>query len=312
MPLNALRSFEAMARTGRATLAGDELYVTHSAVSRQVKALEATLGVRLFAGPKHRLALTETGRRLLPVLTEAFDNIAAATLRAPAGDRQLYLAVNASVSVKWLIPRLERFAKVAPDIEIHLIELDPNAYTHRDAHATLRLAREDISTSLPEHRLVPNYLGPVLAPRLARKIRRLDPAALSDLPRLVADTRPDAWSEWASLEGIDIPARPERRFAHLHFAQDAALSGLGCAVLPWPLVADDIVAGRLVAPFGLRAASGGLTLIALPPFRSPALTRFKTWLEREAQRMPSVRPYLSAERPASARPKGKRARWLRG
>jgi len=292
VPLNALRSFEAMARTGRATLAGDELHVTHSAISRQVKSLEVTLGVRLFGGPKHRLELTETGRRLLPVLTEAFDNIAAAALSARGGDRRLYLAVNASVAVKWLIPRLDRFARIEPGIEIHLMELDPHAYTHRDAHATLRLAREGASPGLAAHRLVPNYLGPVVAPRLAKKRHRLEPSAVFDLPRLVADTSPDAWNEWAALKGVDVPARPERRFAHLHFAQDAALSGLGCAVLPWPLVACDVNAGRLVAPFGFRRADGGLALIALPPFRSPALTRFKSWLEREARRMPSVRPYL--------------------
>ena len=71
--LNALRAFEAMARTGRATLAAQELHVTHSAVSRQVKALEAHLGVQLFSGPKHRLELTEAGRRLAPALTAAFD-----------------------------------------------------------------------------------------------------------------------------------------------------------------------------------------------------------------------------------------------
>src|SRR5690242_17268994 len=73
--LNALRAFEAVARTGRVTLAAEELHVTHSAVSRQVKALERSLGVRLFSGPKNRLELTAAGRELLPQLTEAFDQI---------------------------------------------------------------------------------------------------------------------------------------------------------------------------------------------------------------------------------------------
>src|SRR4051812_47003440 len=76
--LNALRAFEAMARNRRVTLAAEELHVTHSAVSRQVKALEQSLGVRLFSGPKHRLELTAAGRELLPALTQAFDQIAAA------------------------------------------------------------------------------------------------------------------------------------------------------------------------------------------------------------------------------------------
>src|SRR5579859_7177849 len=97
--LNALRAFEAMARTGRATLAAEELNVTHSAVSRQVKALEARLGVRLFQGPKHRLILTAAGQSLLAPLTGAFDQIAAAVRGLRNDGEDLYLAVNASVSV---------------------------------------------------------------------------------------------------------------------------------------------------------------------------------------------------------------------
>lgn len=76
--LNGLRAFEAMGRTGSATRAAAELHVTHSAVSRQVKALEAALGVRLFEGPKHRLRLTEAGQTLLAGLTSGFDTLAAA------------------------------------------------------------------------------------------------------------------------------------------------------------------------------------------------------------------------------------------
>ncbi|HEX3363519.1 LysR family transcriptional regulator, partial [Phenylobacterium sp.] len=96
--LNALRAFEAMARTGRATLAAEELNVTHSAVSRQVKALEASLGVRLFQGPKHRLALTPAGQALLPALSHAFDEIASAVRRLKSDGEDLHLAVNASVA----------------------------------------------------------------------------------------------------------------------------------------------------------------------------------------------------------------------
>src|SRR3954462_15593788 len=121
--LNALRAFEAMARTGRVTLAAEELHVTHSAVSRQVKALERTLGVQLFAGPKNRLELTAAGRELLPPLSEAFDQIAAAVRRTRTGAEDLHVAVNASLSVKWLIPRLPRFQAAHPEIRLNLSEL---------------------------------------------------------------------------------------------------------------------------------------------------------------------------------------------
>src|ERR1700749_3337971 len=114
--LNALRAFEAMARTGRATLADEELSVTHSAVSRQVKALEAALGVRLFQGPKHRLELTAAGRQLAPALGRAFDEIAAAVRNVRSEGEDLHVAVNASVSAKWLIPSLPDFARRHPPI----------------------------------------------------------------------------------------------------------------------------------------------------------------------------------------------------
>src|SRR4051794_29472680 len=136
--LNALRAFEAMARTGRATLAAEELNVTHSAVSRQVKALEAALGVRLFQGPKHRLTLTTAGQELLPALTGAFDEIAAAVRRLKSDGEDLHLAVNASLAVKWLIPRMADFSGRHPEIRLHLEELPSQAMTHRGAQALVR------------------------------------------------------------------------------------------------------------------------------------------------------------------------------
>src|ERR1700744_482902 len=138
--LKALRAFEAMARTGRATLAAEELPVTPSAVSRQVKALEAALGVRLFQGPKHRLTLTPAGRELLPALSHAFDEIAAAVRRLKSDGEDLHLAVNASLSVKWLIPRLGDFAAKHPEIRLHLEELPSQATSHRGADAVVRIA----------------------------------------------------------------------------------------------------------------------------------------------------------------------------
>jgi len=129
--LNALRAFEAMARTGRATLAAEELGVTHSAVSRQVKSLEANMGVRLFHGPKHRLSLTPAGQALLPALSHAFDEIATAVRRLKSDGEDLHVAVNASISVKWLIPRLGDFTAKHPEIQLHLEELPSQATSHR-------------------------------------------------------------------------------------------------------------------------------------------------------------------------------------
>src|SRR5690606_34406123 len=194
--LNALRAFEAMARTGSATLAGAELNVTHSAVSRQVKALEAQMGVRLFEGPRHALALTRAGRDLLPGLTAAFDGLAAAVARARSEGQDLHVAVNASLSVKWLIPRLAGFGRLHPEIRVHLVELAPHAVSHRGADVVLRLLDPERIAALKAEVVIPNAVGPVIAPSLAGDDPR---AAALSAPRLTARTHPTGWKDWSAL-----------------------------------------------------------------------------------------------------------------
>ncbi len=280
--LNALRAFEAMARTGRATLAAEELHVTHSAVSRQVKALEQALGVRLFAGPKHRLELTAAGRDLLPALTEAFDMIAAAVRRTRVGGEDLHVAVNASISVKWLIPRLAAFQAAHPDIRLHLSELASHATSHRGAQAVLRIVPTSRLSDPLCTPIIRNALGVVMSPDLAERCAD----NLLGAPRLAAITHPDAWSIFAELAGIELPPANERPFAHVHFAMDATLAGLGAAVVSWPLCLSEVAAGRLVAPLGFRRSESALALLAAPGAESRALDRFRDWLVAEGAATP--------------------------
>ena len=280
--LNALRAFEAMARTGRATLAADELRVTHSAVSRQVKALEATLGVRLFAGPKHRLTLTPAGQELLPALTRAFDEIAGAVRNLRSDGEDLHLAVNASLSVKWLIPRLGDFAARHPEIHLHLEELAPQATSHRGAQAVVRITPAARLADPLVTAFAPNHTGPVMTPALAQRFAA-DPLAA---PRLTAQSHLQGWAIWAAIAGVELKPAPEQPFAHIHFALDAAVAGLGVAIMSWPLVAEDIAHGRLVAPFGFRRVESAFALIAAPGGESRALAAFRKWVVDQGSRTP--------------------------
>lgn len=280
--LNALRAFEAMARTGRATLAAEELHVTHSAVSRQVKALEDILGTKLFAGPKHRLELTEAGRELLPALTGAFDQIASAVRRVRTSGEDLHVAVNASVSVKWLIPRLSGFAQAHPNVRLQLAELPSHATSYRGAHAVVRIVPTSRLAEPGATGFIQNHLGPVMSPELAK---RWADAPLRG-PRLAAQTHPQGWPIWAALAGEELPPAPEQPFAHLHFALDAAIAGLGVAVMSWPLVADYVRNGRLVAPYGFRKAESAFALLAAPGAGGRALEQFKAWLVAEGTKTP--------------------------
>lgn len=272
-----------MARLGRAVAAADELHVTHSAVSRQVKSLEASLGVKLFTGPKHRLELTAAGRELAPALTRAFDEIAAAVVNVRTEGDDLRLAVNASLSVKWLIPRLPDFQARWPQIRLHIEELAPHAVAHRGAQAVVRIVQSSRLADPGATAFMANHTGPVMTPALAARFEG-DPLTA---PRLIAQTHPLGWAIWAELAGAELPPAPERPFAHLHFALDAALAGLGAAVLPWPLVADEVLSGRLIAPFGFRKAESAFALLAAPGADSRALRTFRDWLVAEGGKTPN-------------------------
>lgn len=280
--LNALRAFEAMARTGRVTLAAEELSVTHSAVSRQVKTLEAALGVRLFTGPKNRLELTAAGRELLPALTEAFDQIAGAVRRVRVGGEDLHIAVNASLSVKWLIPRLASFQAAHPDVRLHFSELSAHATSHRGAQAVVRIV--PLSRLSDPHctPFIRNALGAVMSPEMAARCGN-DPLKA---PRLAAATHPEAWPIFAEHAGIELPPANERPFPHVHFAMDAALAGLGAAVVSWPLCVNEVLSGQLVAPLGFLRSGSAFALLTAPGAESRALDRFKAWLVAEGARTP--------------------------
>lgn len=280
--LNALRAFEAMARTGRVTLAAEELHVTHSAVSRQVKALERALGVRLFSGPKNRLELTPAGRELLPALTEAFDQIATAVRRTRAGGEDLHIAVNASLSVKWLIPRLAGFQAAHPDIRLHLSELAAHATAHRGAQAVVRIVPTSRLADPNCTAFIRNALGAVMSPGMAEHCGN-DPLRA---PRLAAATHPEAWPIFAEHAGIELPPANERPFAHVHFAMDAALAGLGAAVVSWPLCVDEVRSGRLVAPLGFLRSGSAFAILIAPGAESRALDRFRDWLVAEGAKTP--------------------------
>lgn len=281
--LNALRAFEAMARTGSATQAGAELNVTHSAVSRQVKALEAQLAVRLFEGPRHALSLTPAGRALLPGLTAAFDGIAASVAQARGEGQDLHVAVNASLAVKWLIPRLADFARLHPEVRVHLVELAPHAISRRGADLVVRLLDAGRIEALGGERIIANAIGPVIAPSLAGEDAR---AAALNAPRLEARTHMTGWKDWSALGGRRSTAASDRPVAHLHFALDAALSGWGAAVLPWALAAEAVQDGRLLAPFGFAPEGGAVAAIPGAGEASRAQRAFVRWLVDQGRAMP--------------------------
>lgn len=285
--LNALRAFEAAGRHGRMTAAAGELNVTHSAVSRQVQHLEELLGVQLFEGPKNDLRLTEAGRLLLPGLTAAFDQIEAAVrLVADTEGGSLDVSCLGTLTMRWLIPRLYRFRAEHPGIEVRLSASDSPVDFARDGFdVAIRVGREPWPENGDVHHLFAEQFGPVLAPRLARQS-----ADFSGITLLHTRTRPHAWRDWCERSGLELNISSGTEYEHFYFMLEAATAGLGVCVAPWPLVADDIRAGRLIAPLGFISSGQDYVALTRRSRKHPKSALFCDWLQSEARQFDGSPP----------------------
>lgn len=288
-PLAALRAFEAAARLGSLTAAAGELFVTHGAISRHIRALEDWAGMALFERTGKRLKLTEAGRRYRDEVGQAFDTIAAATRRLKAsagGTRQLRINALPTFAMRWLLPRLARFQQAEPHVELRLITADEEV--SRLAHGSYDVAirRE---ASLPPGVVGASFLEereiPVAAPDLLSRLSVSTPTDLARHTLLHADTRPGAWSRWLAAAGAaDLEMKAARQdFDHFYLALQAAVDGLGVALGPLPIVADDIRAGRLAAALAEPEVPSRPYCWIVPEAQAadPLIASFCAWLEKE-------------------------------
>ena len=288
LPLTALRAFEAFARLGKMSLAADELCVTHGAVSRQVRGLEAICGVKLTQGPRNALKLTDAGERLARSLGRTFDELEQSfrEVRA-AADRELHVSCVGTLAMKWLIPRLSGFHARHPELSIRVTEAyGPVDFTREPFDAAIRLAETVPGDGLTAIPFLDNFHGPVVSPALLGEKQGL--AAIAALPRLHTRTHRHAWDEWAEHAGVSIPEADENReYEHIFYTLEAAVGGLGVGLSPWIYVANDIAAGRLVAPCGFAPTPirFHLVLPGEPPKRG--LKAFREWLIEEAATAPA-------------------------
>jgi LysR family glycine cleavage system transcriptional activator len=279
--LSALAAFEAFARHGRMTRAADELCVTHGAVSRQIKALETQLGVRLITGHRTALTLTPAGLTLAQGLTAGFTTIRAALppgANAKQG-RPVRLSCNGTFAMRWLIPRLQTFLADHKDVQVEISESHaPVDFTTGDYDAAIRLTLAGAAAGQIVTDIMPHHFGPVAAPGAGPVLT---------LPRLHSRTHPPAWAEWAESAGAELPeVGVEREFDHIFYMLEAAASGLGAAIGSWPLVFRDIEQGRMVAPHGFVPGQGRIAFFAPRRDVHPGLEPLKNWLLTEAAAMP--------------------------
>lgn len=264
--LSALNAFEAASRLESISLAARELHVTHSAVSRQIRVLEEQLGHALFSKEGRGVKLTEAGMRLRDASHEAFGRLRQACneIRQQRQDAPFVLACPGSLLARWFIPRLDQLNRDLPDLRLQLSasegELDP----HRTGiDATLSYAEPPWATDMQVFELAIERIGPVVSPHYGHfgQLLSAEPTALLNERLLHTESRPQAWPQWAQAQGIDADdLRLGQGFAHLYYLLEAASAGLGVAIAPQQIVADDLATGRLVAPWGFIETQARLVL----------------------------------------------------
>ena len=279
-PLKPLPAFEIAAEQASFSAAADELNLTHGAVSRQIKALETHLGLPLFRRRNRRIELTEAGTALLPGVRQALHLIETATAQIATSPREGALVVScvATFMMRWLIPRLYEFNARHRRIEVRLSASHlPVDFARDGIDVAIRLGKPPWPRNVSATPFLADRVGPVCAPGLLDGRGKL--ADLRRCTLLSADTRPDAWTDWARSRRSDLDHRRARPFEHMYFMLEAAASGLGVGIASHALVEEDLRSGRLVAPLGFAPSGRSYCVLhARAQADNPKIAAFRQWI----------------------------------
>jgi len=288
LPLTALRSFEAAGRHLSFSRAAEELFVSQAAISRQIRELEAFLHQPLFFRHHRSVELTDAGRRLLDQLVKSFDDIdrLLSNLVVTPAQSLVCVSVEPSLAASWLLPRLNRFRELRPDIDVSL-EVDIRLIEFRSDQAELALRFSAHNKSWPrseaEH-LAPVIDSPVLSPALLASGPALrNPADLRRYTLLHEENR-QGWARWFEAAGVVGDALPERGpiLADTSLSKQAAMLGHGVALGDLMLVREELASGALIKPFDTNVICGAYWLVArnLGALSEPAAA-FADWIRDE-------------------------------
>lgn len=287
-PLNALRAFEAAARTGSFKDAALELHVSQSAVSHQIKHLEQVLKIALFDRGTRAVMLTEAGRTYLPFLQQAFDSISDGTRLLTRVTREDILTVRmySTFAVRWLISRLHRFQAMQPKLQVRLMtsQLDP-VFPDPDIDLAVMIGKP-LPGRVHYQYLFSPTMFPVCSPKLIAGRNRIKrPQDLSSFTILQVYPSAGDWAAWlkaTGAKGIDPDAG--LRFDSYDHALRMAARGMGVALAMQPYVSEDLAAGLLTAPLPRHTvpAPGDWYLVYMAEHRKwRKITAFQTWLLEE-------------------------------
>ncbi|WP_431275071.1 LysR substrate-binding domain-containing protein [Variovorax ureilyticus] len=295
-PLNPLKVFDAVARTGNLTTAGSELGVSQSAVSRQIAVLEEYLGVQLFARERVGVKLTEVGEVYASRIGPAFKEIADATrlITQKYSNNIIHLRTYTTLTARWLIPRLPRFNAQYPDIQVTI--------SNSTASPDFGVEQCDLAIVFGDGNwpgadatlLLEDVIEPVCSPSF---LDSFDDGShlLEDIARrrlLVSKYRNNDWPIWLAHAGLGkvFGAAEKMTFSSSLLTWQAAMDGLGIAMGQQIMTETDIRAGRLIRPFSRPLRTGRGHYLVTPSLQrySGKIESFKDWLLHEAQQSQTI------------------------
>ena len=288
-PLNALRSFEAAARHGSFNQAAEELFVTPSAISHQIKSLEEFLDIKLFQRNKRRVDLTAAGEKYLPSIQNALDEIDSATRRLVANPNSgaITLSVAPAFLTRWLMPRLMHFQEQYPDVELRLsASMGSVDFGHTDIDMAVQFGTGNWR-GVDADFLLGMSVVPVCSPRLLNgrhPLKAVDDLRFQTL--IQVSTRLDEWRAWLRSAGIDeVGFGKELRFSSTSLATGAAVEGLGIALADRHLVSKELRSGALVVPFDIALDTDSAFYLVKPENRplNASMVIFRDWILKEIQ-----------------------------
>lgn len=295
MNLNSLKIVESAARHQNFTRAGEEQFITASAVSQRVKGLEDQLRFKIFQRRKNAVSLTPEGEEFVRKVREALDRIVAAGMevRRREHEHMLKVSVLPTFAMRWLMPRLSSFQDEHPHTHLHMsTSYDETDFRKGDLDLEIRYG-DGRFPGLYSEPLIREDLTPVCSVALFRRIlgnrplNDMHPSELSRFTLLHSDTCTGNWESW--LEHVGAPevldAAPAMSFDSCLLSFQAANAGLGFAVANRAYIQQDLDDGRLVAPFQVEHPSrmGWHFVCPKGNLGSPKLEAFRQWLLREAQ-----------------------------
>lgn len=289
VPLNALRVFEAVARLGSFTKAGEELGMTQTAVSYQVKLLEENIGEPLFLRRPRQISLTDTGERVLPKVSDAFVLLNEAMAEA-RGEIESTLLINtiATFASHWLARRLGAFQLRHPSIAVRLSASDTLIdFTREPVDVAIRSGAGNWR-GLMSDKLIQADFSPMLSPKLAESVGGIHkPEDLMKLP-IISPTDP-WWRIWFTASGLSdlgLESRPRSQYGAQSFEASAAMAGQGVAILTPAFYGDEIAQGRLYQPFEMTCRDHRSYWLVYAENRRnvPKIKAFRNWILEEIAR----------------------------